>query len=344
MAMAPSVARAYRRTLHIIRALQRGPLDRQALQALVRESEGEDAYGAATARAAQKAFEEDLKRAREQLGVTIRYNRTLAAYEIADIEATGWLDLSDETLEALSIVFHTFDAEAPHAARVRRALDELLAWLPAARRQQVMQQRPGLALELRDLDREAPPQIIDTVRQAIERRRVLGFIYLSPRYDDQRPRRVEMEPHELAHEEGHWYLRGHVRAMQTPTGWIYPARARRFRVSYIQAEGLEIRPEKLPLTPRPRRTFQIRYRLHPDLARGHISARFDDTTVCLLDDGWAEVTATAHDEFHVAQTLFRYADKCVVLEPPEVVEMVRAWLWGMLKLYEESREGEDGGS
>lgn len=335
MKRASSPVLATRRTLCIIRALQREPLDRAALEARVREVEGVDAYTDDNPTAVRKAFEGDLERAYEQFGVTIRYDHQHKVYRIADVIEAGWLDLPDETLDALALIYQTFDEDAPEAAKVRRALDGLLTWLPTARRQNVQRQQRRFDVELRDLDPELDSTLRQKLEQAIERRRVLRFVHRSPRHPRQQAISYEVEPYEVRHREGHWYLLGFVRWAEGDDGRDALEAVRRFRLSYVDPDSVEILSEKLSITPRPRRPFLLRYRLHPDIARGDISHRFDKTEVRHEADGWAEVTAQADDPFYVAQQLFRYADKCVVLEPPAVVEMIRSWIWGMMELYVE---------
>lgn len=327
--MRQSTPLAYRRTLQMIRALQRQPLDRDELKRWVMRAEGEDAYGDGVA----SAVERDLRRAREEFGVEIRYDHSARYYRLAGFGELGWLDLSDQTLEALAIVYRTFDDDAPESDRVRHALDELLSRLPLERRSVFLKKRQAFEVELRGLDRALAPQVMRVVQDAVARRVVLRFFHASPRSPHAEAIQYEVEPIELRHGEGHWYLRAFVRWFNAGAGRRHLEKERRFRLSYLLPDGLEVTSEKLPLTPRRRRAFQLRYLLHPDIARGDISHRFDDTEVTLRDDGWAEVTATAYDEFHVAQTLFRYADKCIVLAPEAVVERVRGWLWGMLEHY-----------
>ncbi|MDQ4079105.1 MAG: WYL domain-containing protein, partial [Chloroflexota bacterium] len=203
------VALAYRRTLHIIQALQRAPRDRASLQSLVCRIEGEDAYHLAAGRALQKAFEDDLKRAREQFGVDIRYDRSEGHYRIVEVAERGWVDVPDEVLQMLVFLYHTFDEDAPQAEEVRAALDWLVSYLPTSRRSWIQQQRPGFEVELRELDQAIHPVVEERVRQAVRQRRELLFRYLSPRYPDQQPREHRVEPYELRLKEGHWYLRAY---------------------------------------------------------------------------------------------------------------------------------------
>jgi hypothetical protein len=332
--MSSSVSLAYRRTLHLIHALQRGPQERSSLQSLVCRMEGEDAYGEATGRALQKAFEEDLRRAREQFGITIRYDRAHKNYEISDIAATGWIDAPDHVLRSLVLLYHTFDEDAPEAAEVRATLDWLVHYLPAERQAWLQNQRLGYQVELRELDPEINPLVEERVRQAVRERRELSFHYLSPRHASEQPVVHLVAPRELVHRDGHWYLIATDLERTDESGTTYPRQQKRFRLSYMLPGRLLVRPDKVPLTPYPPRRYRLRYRLHPDLARGSISFRFDNMSVRYAEDGWAEVQAETTDLFHAAQTLFRYADKCKVQEPQEIVEMIRGWLWEMMELYE----------
>ena len=341
MNRSPSSALAYRRTLHIIRALQRKPHDRAALEDHVRKMEGDDAYAAHSAVAAKKAFEGDLERAHEQFGVRIRYDFSARQYRIVDLDAAGWLDLPDEAIDALALIYRTFDESAPEHDRVRRALDAILAWLPESRRERFLSRQLAISLDLRTLDSAIETSVLDRLRDALARRQAVRFSHRSPRHPHREALRYEAEPIHLMHQDGHWYLQAYVRWVEGQGQREEVNDERRFRVSYIAADGLDVLAEKLPPHQRPRRTFRLRYHLHPDIARGDISRRFDASEIRVLDDEWAEVTATIHDPFAAAQTLLRYGDKCVVLEPPEVVTMIRDWLWGMMALYVSAHEPDE---
>ncbi|MBA3532661.1 MAG: WYL domain-containing protein [Ardenticatenales bacterium] len=335
-----STTLAFRRTLHIIRALQQAPRDQAFLLNLVLQLEGEDAYS----KAPGKAFQGDLVRAREQFGVTIYYKSALKTYTIQEINEQGWLDLPDEVLDALVFLYRTFDKEAPHAAQVRYALDMIIGHLPSERAKKVLAQHFDFVLEFRDLDSPIHPEVMEKVRMAFQQRQPIRFHYLSPRNPEQEPRLHEVEPSALHHRDGHWYFVGHDRLGTSPTGEEHKPGERRFRLSCILPNGLQVLPEKLPLHPRQPRPYKLRYWLHPDLARGKVSQRFDKTEIRELDgawEGWVEVTAEITDEFAAARTLFGYGQKCKVLEPPGVVQWILDALWGMMELYRSEMAGEE---
>ena len=70
-------------------------------------------------------------------------DRGAGGARLAGFGELGWLDLSDQTLEALAIVYRTFDDDAPAAPR-------LLCWL-------LRNDHPGLA------------RFVDTTRDLLER-------------------------------------------------------------------------------------------------------------------------------------------------------------------------------
>jgi predicted DNA-binding transcriptional regulator YafY len=107
----------------------------------------------------------------------------------------------------------------------------------------------------------------------------------------------------------------------------------RYRLSRIVPGTVQVLPDKIPPGRRPVRTYTIRYRLEPAIARGGVTPRFPETTVHLLDDGSAEVEAEAANLWHVRQVLLRYGEHCQALAPEELVRMMRETVLKMAVSY-----------
>lgn len=343
--MSRSDTLATRRTFHLIRTLQRGQADKATLRNVIIELEGEDAYGkpsALTTKKQDERFRKDKDRAENQFGIQIEFERSQGAYEITGIADHGWFDLSDEALIGLVLLQEIFGQEdAPEGQKIRTLLDALLPFLPAERRLLVERKDAARSLDLRVLDQsEIQPIVFEVVEGAVQRKHLLRFNYLSPRNQDQAPRRHYVEPYKLHFRDGHWYFYAYWLESMSHFGPSYPERYQNFRLSYIQPTGLKDTGIHFPQRS-PERTRTLRYLLHPDLARGAISHHFPNTqkrgTQQIRGKEWREVTAEIRpsDEFRATQTLFRYAEKCKVLEPKSMVKRIRAWFEGMDELYGE---------
>lgn len=348
--MSRSDTLATRRTFHLIRALQRGPADKATLRDLIIKLEGEDAYGkpsALTAKKRDERFRKDKDRAKNQFGIQIEFERSQGVYEIIGIADYGWFDLPDEALIGLVLLQEIFaEEDVPEGQKIRTLLNALLPFLPAERRLLVERQDAARSLDLRVLDQsEIQPIVFEVVERVVQRKHLLQFDYLSPRNQDGTPRRHHVEPYKLHFRDGHWYLYAFWLESHSNFGPWYPQRYQNFRLSYIQPTALK--DTGIHFAPRPpERTRTLRYLLHPDLARV-ISYHFANTqkrgTQQIRGKEWTEVTAEIRpsDEFRATQILFRYAEKCKVLEPESMVKRIRTWLSRMEELYGEELYGEE---
>jgi len=323
-----------RRCLAIVRRLQRGPADGEALAAAVRASESPDPYDGAEDTRLRKKLEKDLWRIRYHLGVDIRFDRRMGAYRLRGVGPYGLFCLPDDCLDTLAFLYNTFQPDAPEAERVRSFLDTVVGYLPKEQLEAVQRRRTILNLELRDLDEKGiHPRVLRAVQRAVRERRLLEFDYLSPRHKPPVPRRHTVEPYDFVFRQGHYYLEGYCRHWKGPLGEKHDAGHFPYRLAYMLPESIRVLPDKLPPGPRKRRRYRLRYELAPRLARGLISRHFEEMTVVHRDDGWAEVTATISDPFAAAKKLLRYGRHCRVLEPPEVVRLIEEEVRGMMELY-----------
>jgi predicted DNA-binding transcriptional regulator YafY len=93
----------------------------------------------------------------------------------------------------------------------------------------------------------------------------------------------------------------------------------------------EPNPDERP----PQPTFRLVYELDPAVARNRDLARwFPDTEIMYRDDGSALVSAQITNLWQARQILMRYIQYCQVLEPPELVEMMRHTAAQLVKRYE----------
>jgi predicted DNA-binding transcriptional regulator YafY len=80
--------------------------------------------------------------------------------------------------------------------------------------------------------------------------------------------------------------------------------------------------------------YRLRYHLSANIARQRDIARwFPQSEVTFNPDGSATVVAQTHDLWQARQVLLRYRHHCHVVEPPELVAMIRETLALMIDLY-----------
>ena len=110
-----------------------------------------------------------------------------------------------------------------------------------------------------------------------------------------------------------------------------------YRLDRIIPTSLTILPTVLPPYPPPRPVYTIRYTLGPmEARRRDIAHWFDRSETTFAADGSAHITATTPDLWQARQVLLRYREHCRVLDPPELVVMMRESIQRMAALYTDS--------
>ncbi len=324
----------FRRRLLLVRTLVRGPQSRDALIAAVQQEMHEGYIGDLAA-----AFKNDLDALKAEYGCQIAYQRKTGQYLLGDLGELALLDLSDSCMEALAFLETSFPegSAIPEHAHIRELLDRMMFLLPTARREQHARRRHAIALWLGN----GPAQPIDasvmrTVRRAIAAGQELTFEYRSNEYDGT-PLRLRVAPYAVFFRpEGHGYLEAALLESQPHDGRVQIGATLHYRLDRMVPKRLHILPKKLPPSRIAPPSVQIRYWLHPNVARRRdISAHFPETVVVYHDDGSATVTAAVHNLWQTRQTLLRYGSACRVEAPPELVELVRATIRELAALYGE---------
>lgn len=104
---------------------------------------------------------------------------------------------------------------------------------------------------------------------------------------------------------------------------------------------MEILPAVLPPERIPTPRYHIRYTLAPQIARRRdVASYFPDTRIAYHADGSATVTAVVTNLWQTRQILLRYGDGCVVLEPPELIELFAQTARGLNAIYGARHEPE----
>lgn len=326
-----------RRCLAIIRRAQRGPTDWRGLVQAVRKQEGSDAYGEAEGEALHRRLENDLQRIRNRLYVDLYFDRRSGGYAIRDTW-TPLLDMPDEDVAVMAWLEQTFGPDSPQHDEVQDLLGRLRSYLPGERRAEMDQCRSALTVELqrRDEDEIRPTVWADLCKAQLERRRI-EMRYLSPQYEDGRPRCHVVDPLSLFFDpaRGHYYLRAYCRRVEEGTGWEEVNRYILYRVGRI----LEVRvsPQKMPQAAPAAPRYRVEYELTARVARLGITRQpgIEIKRVEQREDGSVLVRGQTEDVFWAVQSLLHYGPNCRVLGGPEMVGRMRETVLAMAEMYRE---------
>lgn len=317
----------FQRRLWLVRRLVRSPATAQELIDDARRVFDQDIYPDN----ATVALNHDFAAIRALFGCAIKRTRN-GRYTLADCGDLALFDLADAELDTLSFLVALFaDAITPNAQAVQDLLDRIVALLPADRRAVFERAGPHVGFETPAATTTPDPKLLERIR------RNLGRHYLRFRYrSTHSPAQVEEEhrvaPYHLLVRDGHTYLDAFC--LNGPHAEIIN-RYVNYRVDRIVADSLIVEPARMPPAPPPRRVWQIRYWFAPPVAQQRdIALWFTGSTVVFFADGSAEITAETADLWQARQILFRYREHCRVLDPPELVAMMRASVQKMQEHYQ----------
>jgi len=324
-----------KRGMAIVRRLMRGPADKAELLQAVQDDVGTDAYSDSPS-AAERALKND-RAALGRLGIQVSFDRSAGWYFLASLGDVPWLDLGDDDLAAMALLYNAFQDSGPEAGRVRAYLDRIAGLLPAERLKTIQRRRSVLSIELRELDENPiPRRVMQVVQQATAERRRLGFRYRPPATGEQQPHYHEVEPYGIVFRRGHYYLECFDLYSRTgPDDRVTQERHAEFRLQGILDDDmLRALPEHLPPGRRPQRRYPVRYRLAPAALRHGISRHFADMQVERLPDGSAVVEATTENIWEAVYTLLSYGENCVVLGGDQVLRLMRRRVAALARNYE----------
>ncbi len=321
-----------RRGLAIVHRLLRGPATKLELLQAVRQRVGPDAYSDVEC-AAHHALKHDRAALKRHLGIEVAYDRRGGHYWLASLGETPWLDLPDDDLAAIALLYKTFTRAGVEGHRVTSFLQRITDLLPQER---LAALRPAeLSVELREVDDQpVSARVLDIVRRALRERRRLGFRYASTQ--DEIIRYHEVEPHEVTLRRGHYYLTAYHLTSRAPgEAALGVGRRVDFRLQgMLDDDRLCVLPERLPPGPRPQKEYELRYRLRRPAVRHGVSQHFPNMHVTMLPNGEAEVQAMTMNVWEAVHTLLAYGENCVVLGGPEVLRLMRQRVAAMAKNYE----------
>jgi predicted DNA-binding transcriptional regulator YafY len=322
----------FQRRLFLVRRLIRGSAAATTLIDAARVAFDEEIYPPD----AQAALRHDLAALRAEFGCDIRYSPA-DGYTLAHPGRLALLDLPDGELESLAFLLDAFaDSPLPNGTQVAALLNRIIALLPDDRQQQLRRSPPYPHVEQPETTGDAAASMLRMLKRAI-RRRLVTFEYRASLRPGAEPVLHRVAPYDLIYRDGHTYLDAYCHDC-TLDGLAN--RYNLYRLDRIVSETLTLLPNQLPPGEMPRHSVRLVYRLSPEVAWLRDIARwFPESQVTYHDDGSALVTGHSSDLWQARQILLRYREHCRVLEPPELVEMMRSSIERMRHIYCELNGG-----
>jgi predicted DNA-binding transcriptional regulator YafY len=319
----------FQRRLFVVRRLIRGPAHGAELIALARAAFDDAIYPPDAA----AALRHDLAALRVEFGCDIGYSPA-SGYTLAHPGRLALLDLPDAELESLAFLLDTFaDSPLPNGAQVAALLNRIIALLPEDRQQQLRRSAPYPRVD-QPATSDSAARMLKTLKRAV-RRRMVVFEYRASLRPGADPARHRVAPYDLIYRDGHTYLDAYCHECSIPE---LANRYNLYRIDRIVAETLKLLPDQLPPGRMPRHRIGLAYQLSPQVAWLRDIARwFPDSEVTYADDGSALIRARTSDLWQARQILLRYREHCRVLEPPELIEMIRDTLRRMGQVYDDSK-------
>jgi len=306
----------FHRRLFLVRRLVRSAANAETLIADARITFDPEIYPPD----ARAALRHDLAALRDAFECEIARDAD-GRYAIVEYGRLALLDLPDSDLEALGFLASAFDeSPMPNAGQVGALLDRIEALLPSERRAQLGRGNRPLRVDGPRPSAGPSAAIVARLRGTLGQR-FISFFYRSSYAQDGALVTHRVAPYELIFREGHTYLEAFCH--ECPIREV-EGRYILYRVDRIVPESLQLHPTQLNVGPPPRHHYRLRYRLGPQVARQHdIALWFPRSEVSWLPDGAAEVVAETSDLWQARQILLRYREHCRILEPPELIAMLR---------------------
>ncbi|MEI7769217.1 MAG: WYL domain-containing protein [Chloroflexales bacterium] len=313
--------RTFHRRLFLVRRLVRGAADAATLIADTRaffnaSGDVEDIYPGD----ARAALRHDMAALRDEFECAIDLGPD-RRYALNDLGRLALLDMPDADLEALAFLISTFGESAlPNAGRVDALLDRMVALLPADRRAHLRRPTRDVRLDYPQPSRDTADRTLDLIRRAVCHQEIC-FAYRSSYAQGDAVVQHRVAPYEIFFRDGHTYLEAFCLACGIPDlarSYVI------YRLDRIIEDSLELLPDRLPPVWPNHPRYQLRYVLAAPVARQRdIALWFPEGAAVFRDDGSAVVTAQVSDLWQARQILLRYREHCRVLEPPELVAMLR---------------------
>lgn len=325
---------ATQRRLRLVRQLMRGPATADDLIKALRRSLGEDIYPADD----HAALRHDLVAVREIFECGLVY-RGEEGYFLTSLGHLTLLELPQDDLEAVSLILAAIrEGLIPNTRPMAHFCSRLLMLIPEEQRSMLQTIDPRLRLEGPVRTSQALDGVIARLHPALGRCEV-WFQYRSPYTPEGEVETHRVAPYALIQRDGTTYLDAYCLESSIPK---LVRRTISYRLDRIVAKSIRRLPQQLPPVRYRRQIYTLRYRLGPPIAaRRDVALWFEQSTCQYQPDGGMLVEAITSDLWQARQVLLRYREHCVVLEPPELVAMMRESIERMLAVYREGGDSED---
>jgi predicted DNA-binding transcriptional regulator YafY len=317
---------ANQRRLALIRRLLRGHAPADVLIADLRQELGDDIYPGD----AHAALRHDLHALRETYGCTFYY-RALDGYFLTSLGNLTILDLEPSEREALALLFAAIDEGAlPATSALQHLRHRIMALLPEPQRVEIPQITPRLRIDLPTPSSKTIDSILNRIQPSLAKNEI-SFAYQSPYSATDELEQHRVAPYEFIQRDGYTYLEAYCLESSIPKlvgRYIF------YRIDRILPRSLRRLPQQLAPIRYARRAYRLRYELTPAVAsRRDITLWFEGSSCNYTEDGAAIVEASITDLWHARTILLRYREHCRVVEPLELVAMMRESVTNMFAVY-----------
>lgn len=317
---------ANQRRLCLVRRLLRSPATAEALIADLRAALGDDIYPAD----ARAALRHDMAALRETFGCEFFF-RAGEGFFLTNLGSLTLLDPTGDEIESLALLFAAIDEGAvPRTPAMANLKERLRALMPGEAYAQLARPPQALRLDLPTPTSRTFDALIARLRPLLGKAEIT-FHYRSPYTAPDVVERHHVAPYELFQRDGYTYLEAYcIDSSLEKLQGRYIA----YRLDRIVSRSIRRLPKQLAPVRYARRSYRLLYTLTPDVARRQdVTLWFDGSTCTYGDDGSAVVEACITDLWYARNVLLRYREHCRVLEPPELVEMLRASIERMAQVY-----------
>lgn len=317
---------ATQRRLRLVRHLMRGPATADELIKALKQSLGEDIYPADD----HAALRHDMVAVREIFQCSLVY-RGGEGYFLTSLGCLTLFELPQEDFEAVALILSAIrEGLIPNTRPMAHFCARLLMLMPEEQRIQVQTFDPRLRLAGPVRTNQSVDGVIARLRPALERCEV-RFQYRSPYTAEDTVETHRVAPYDFIQRDGMTYLDAYCLESSIPK---LVTRTISYRLDRIDPKSIRRLPQQLPPVRYRRQVYPLRYRLGPQIAsRRDVALWFEQSTCHYQPDGSMLVEATTTDLWQARQVLLRYREHCVVLEPPELVAMMRESAERMLAVY-----------
>jgi predicted DNA-binding transcriptional regulator YafY len=286
--------------------------------------------------AAEKRFENDMRRLRHELNCNIIYNRAEDEYELVAV-GIPLLDLSNLAAQGLAFINATFsNTEVPKYEEVQALIRQIKMILPQQRLKEIGKQHLQLELDLRQRD---TGEISDAVKEAVitacNEQRLLEFNYRSPARKDEEVVRHRVEPWRYYFKRGHYYVEAYSLESYSTTHGIkssstlIPYRLDRMTNAQVLPDRFTRQNRRLP-------QYELVYVLSPEIARyGVVSEVIPGSQILYNNDGSATVHALSKNLFLDLRELLHYGANCHVIGGDDAVREMKRIVKQMYETYQD---------